>query len=191
MLCSHRPHHPLENLLFAHTPTLDQARHHRDIAHEACREIPVCFPERRMGRGAGFTRDAFAVWDLLLRLAFLGRVVGDATLDRTLPAMRLSASQWTPQVAPPGVTRMRQEENPAMPTPAQTSPQVGSRPQHRPQHHVILLHQSAHFALAVPIGTELEMLLDFNYDKPSVSVIIRMFSDTSLSYPIDASVSRG
>jgi len=90
---------------------------------------------------------------------------------------------------------MGQKENPAMPATAQAAPQIGSAAQHGPQHDVILLHQSARFALAVPIRTEVEMRLvmrlDLDYDKPRVSLIMLMLFDMSLSYPIDAPVSRG
>jgi len=86
---------------------------------------------------------------------------------------------------------MGQKENPAMPATAQTAPQMRLASQHGPQHDVILLHQSTGFALAVPIRTEVEMLLDLDYDKPSVSLIILMLFDMSLSYSIDAPVSRG
>jgi hypothetical protein len=86
---------------------------------------------------------------------------------------------------------MGQKENPAMPATAQTAPQMGSAAQHGPQHDVILLHQSTGFALAVPIRTEVEMRLDLGYDKPRVSLIMLMLFDMSLSYPIDAPVSRG
>jgi hypothetical protein len=88
---------------------------------------------------------------------------------------------------------MGQKENPAISATAQTAPQIGSASQHGPQHDVILLHPSTHFALAVPIRTELEMLLDLDYKKPRVSLImlILILIDISLSYPIDASVSRG
>jgi hypothetical protein len=86
---------------------------------------------------------------------------------------------------------MGQKENPAMPATAQAAPQIGSPSQHAPQHDVILHHQCTDFALAVPIQTEVEMRLDLDDDKPRVSVIILMLFDMSLSYPIDASVSRG
>gem|GEM_PF-5670764 len=78
-----------------------------------------------------------------------------------------------------------------MPATVQTAPQMGPAAQHAPQHHVILLHQSTGFALAVPILTEVEMRLDVDYDKPRVSLIILMLFGMSLSYPIGASVSRG
>lgn len=91
-------------------------------------------------------------------------------------------SQRTTQVAPPGIPGVSQEEDPAMPATPQTAPQVGLAAQQGPQHDVIPQHQSAHFALAIPIWTEVEMPLDLDYDKFRVSLIIRMFV-TSLSYP--------
>jgi hypothetical protein len=86
---------------------------------------------------------------------------------------------------------MAQKENPAMPATPQIAPQMGLAAQHGPQHDVILLHQSTGFALAVPIRSEVEMRLDFDYDKPRVSLIMLVLFDMSLSYPIDAPVSRG
>jgi hypothetical protein len=106
-------------------------------------------------------------------------------------AVRLSASEWTSQVAASRITRMGQKEYPAMHASTATSSQIRSPLQHGPQHDVVLLHQITDFTLAVPIGTELEMLLDFRYNKPNVSLMMLMLFDTSLSYPIDASVSRG
>lgn len=189
-MLSHRPHQYLENLFFAHVPTLDQTRHHRDIAHHAGMELQGS-RDRMIRIGACSTLDSLAVLHFLLRFAFRGRVVGDAALPRTVLAMRLPASKGTPQVAPSGISRMGQEENPAMPATAQTAPQIGSASQYGPQHDVILPYQSACFTLAVPIRTEVEMLLDLDYDKPRVSLIILMLFDTSLSYPIDAAVSSG
>src|SRR2546430_12870558 len=92
---------------------------------------------------------SLAVLNLLLLFAFRGRVVGHAAFGRTLLAMHLPAAKGTPQVAPPGITGMGQEENPAMPATAQTAPQMGLASQHGPQHDVMLLHQSTHFALAI------------------------------------------
>jgi hypothetical protein len=57
---------------------------------------------------------------------------------------------------------MRQKENPAMPAPCHTPPQISSRPQNGSQYDVVLPYQSADLALAVPIPTEPKMLLDFD-----------------------------
>jgi len=187
---SHRPHQPLQHLGFAHTPAFDQARHSRHIADDAGWKFRG-FGDRRIGLGAYSTVGPFAVLHLLLRFAFGGGVVGDAALSRTSLAMRLPAAKGTPQVAPSGVAGMGQKENPAMLATAQTAPQIGSAAQYGPQHDVILLHQPTGFALVVPIRTELEKRLDLDYDKPRVSLIMLVLFDMSLSYPIDAPVSRG
>jgi hypothetical protein len=55
---------------------------------------------------------------------------------------------------------MSEEENPAMPATGQAWQQVRFGPQNGPQDEIVLQHESAHFALAVPIPAELEMLLD-------------------------------
>jgi hypothetical protein len=141
--------------------------------------------------GLDFTLRSLAVLNLLLRFAFRCGVVGNAAIRRVLFAVRLSASQRTPQIAPSRITGIAQKEDPAMHASIQASPQIPSPPQHGPQHDVVLLHQLADLALATPIRTELEMLLNLNYDKPSVSLMMVMLFDTSLSYPIDAPVSRG
>jgi len=186
---SHRPRQPPQHLGLAHTPTLNQTRHHCHIAHHAGRELRGS--GFRWSRGASSTTpNSLAVLDLLLGFAFRGGVVGDAALGRASLAMRLAAAKGTAQVAPPGVAGVGQKEDPAMPATPQTAPQVALAAQQGPQHDVILQHQSAHFALAIPIRTEVEMPLDLDYDKPRVSLIIQVFI-TSLSYPIDAPVSRG
>src|SRR5262245_66032846 len=93
--------------------------------------------DRRIRLGAHSTLGPLAVLNLLLRFAFRGGVVGDATLGGTLLAMRFPAAKWTPQVAPPGVPGMAQKENPAMPATPQIAPQMGLAAQHGPQHDVI------------------------------------------------------
>jgi hypothetical protein len=75
--------------------------------------------------------------------------------------MRNFASESTTQIAAPGITGMSQEEDPAVPTSRQASPQAGFGPQDGPKDEIVLQHKSAYFALAVPARAELEMLLDF------------------------------
>jgi hypothetical protein len=88
--------------------------------------------------------------------------------------MRIFASKGTTQVAAPGVTWMSQEENPAMPASGQAWPQVGFGPQNGPQDEIVLQHESARLAPAVPIRAELEMLLDFYYKNARLSLMILM-----------------
>ena len=75
--------------------------------------------------------------------------------------MGLLASESTTQIAAPSITGMSQEENPAVPAAGQASPQARFGPQNGPKDEIVLQHKSAYFALAVPAGAELEMLLDF------------------------------
>lgn len=97
--------------------------------------------------------------------------------------MRLSAPEWAPQVAPPGVAWMRQKKDPAMSAARHPRTHLRPRSQDRPQHHVVLLHENCNLALAVPIPTELEVFLNFDYEKPSVSLTILMFLHTVLVLP--------
>ena len=80
---------------------------------------------------------------------------------------------------------------PAMPATGQASPQAGFGPQNGPQDEIVLQHESAYFALAVPARAELEMLLDFYGQKPRVSLMILICIGMPPSYQIDTPVSRG
>jgi hypothetical protein len=75
--------------------------------------------------------------------------------------MRFLAAKRTTQIAASGITGMGQKENPAIPATGQAWPQARFGPQNGPQDDIVLQHESAHLALAVPARAELEMLLDF------------------------------
>jgi len=119
--------------------------------------------ELRIVFGSRFTLASLAVLNLFLRFAFLGAVVLDTALGRPPLPVRLFASKRTSQIPPPRVSWMRQEEDPAMPAPRHTLPQLSSGSPDRPQHDVVLTHQCSHLARAVPIPAELKTLLDFDY----------------------------
>jgi hypothetical protein len=74
--------------------------------------------------------------------------------------VRIFAPKRTTKVAAPGVTRMGQEENPAMPATGPALPQARFGPQNGPQDDIVLQHKGTYFALAVPVRPELEVLLD-------------------------------
>jgi len=76
--------------------------------------------------GSRFTLAALAVLDPFFRFAFLRAVVLDTALGRPPLAVRLFASKRTSQIPPPCVSGMRQKENPAMPAPRHTLPQLSS-----------------------------------------------------------------
>jgi hypothetical protein len=99
----------------------------------------------------------------LLLFPLWAPVVLHTACGRTLLAMRGSAAKRTAQIPAPRVPRMREEENPTMPTTGETRPQLGMVPENRAQHHVILPHQSPDpLAPPVPIRAELEKFLDLD-----------------------------
>ena len=128
---------------------------------------------------------------LLLEVSFLGAVILLAALKRTPLTMRIFAPKSTTQIAAPGITRMGQEEDSAVSATGQASPQTRLGPQNGPQDEIVLQHDGAYFALAVPIPAELEMFLDSYGKKPRFSLIILISFSTSSSYPVDTHVSRG
>lgn len=90
-------------------------------------------------------------------------VVRYTACRRTLLAVRGLAPKWTAQIPAPGIPRMREEENPTMPTTAQTALQRGLVPDYGAQHHVVLSHPSAYYlAPPIPIRAELEKLLNLD-----------------------------
>ena len=74
--------------------------------------------------------------------------------------VRRSASKRTPQILSAGLVGMGQEKNPALSATAQTRPQLGVEMEDRAQLDVVLPHQSADAAAAVPIRAALKLLLD-------------------------------
>jgi hypothetical protein len=137
-----------------------------------------------------YLRSVFTVLDLLLDFAAILSVVSHTALGGTLLTVCCSTAKGTTQIAASGVTGMGDEENPAMTAASQTLPQFWMGSQHRPQDEIILQYQVANVAAVVPVGPELEMLLDFYCKKPKLSLMILMELGMPLSYSIDTSVSR-
>jgi hypothetical protein len=79
---------------------------------------------------------------------------------------------------------MGQEDNSAVAASCQTPPQAWIGTQHGPEHKIVLQHEIPDFAAAVPARLELEMLLDFYDQKPSVSLMMLIRSCTASSYTI-------
>jgi hypothetical protein len=99
--------------------------------------------------------------------------------------------EGTTQIVPTGIARMGHEENPAVPTPGQAGAQLRLGAQHRSQQQIILQHQPAHRAPAVPVGSKLKMLLDLDGKKPKPSLKILTQNSMSPSYPTATQVSSG
>ena len=75
------------------------------------------------------------------------------------------------QVATAGIARIGQEENAAVPAPAQAGSQTGLGAQNRSQQQIILQHQGGYRASAIPIPPELKVLRDTDCKKPKLSLI--------------------
>jgi hypothetical protein len=163
---SQHPGQHLQDLRRAYPPALDQTYDHPQIAkhslaHPALKRLQVspCLltgVDRRR-----FNLVSLLVLDLLFDLAFRRLVVLGTAFVRIPLAVRLSAPERTPEILTAGVTRMGQEENPAMSTTRQTPPQAWIGPQHGPEHEIVLQDQILDSFATVPARPELKMLLDF------------------------------
>jgi hypothetical protein len=113
-------------------------------------------------------------------------VVLQAAAGRILPSAGLAASEGAGQITPSRVARMTQEENPAMAATAQAESQLRFLFQQGVQDNVVLPHQFPDRRVAtVPVPAELEMFLDFDYQKPRDWLTIETeISHTPLFYPL-------
>jgi hypothetical protein len=188
---SHGPRQQLQDLRRAYRPALDQTDGHAQIIHHVCIESRFAGLECRSGT---LPRKALLACYLgpltvlhpLFELAFSGLVVLRTSLTGVTLTMLFPATEWAPQIPAAGIAWMGQKKNPAMPTTRQTVPEARVGPQHGPEHEIVLQHQVPDLApAAVPTRPELKVLLDFNDQKPSVSLMILICLDTASSYTID------
>src|SRR5207302_5065122 len=91
------------------------------------------------------------------------------------------------------VSGMGQKENPAMPATAHIRSQAGFLSQQGAQDNVVLPHQFPDGRTAtIPVRTELELLLDFNYQKPRDWLTMETLQYTPFVLPLwVTSVTRG
>jgi len=170
------PEHP-QNLLQAHPPPLDQARHHPHMLDYLPRPLAgVGLRLLRSIRCHPFS-PAFPVLDPLLLLALIGAVIGDTSARGALFAVGLSAAEGAPQVLSAGVAWMGEEEYPAMPAALQAPSQVGMGSQNRPQDDVILKNKIADLAPPVPVRQELKLPRDLYGKKPRLSLMMLIRPD--------------
>jgi len=90
----------------------------------------------------------------------------DTAPRRARAAVSFPAPEAATQIVAAGVPGMSEKKDPAMLTPLQAGPQIRPGTQQRPDLGIVLAHQIAHPAIAVPIRPELEMSLDFGCYKP-------------------------
>jgi hypothetical protein len=154
----------LQDLLAAHPPAFNQAADHSHMLHH--RRLP----RNRLRLGAprpGFT---LPVLDALLELAGILAVILRTPLRGRSLAAGLLAAKRTTQILATSIARVSEKKDPAMPAPGQASSQEGLGSQDRSQQQIILQHHGGHRAPAIPVGPELEMLLDPYCKKPKLSL---------------------
>ena len=111
-----------------------------------------------------------SVEGLLLHLALRFPVVRH-TAPRRLPLpVRPATAERTAQVPPPGVARVGQKKDPAVPASRQALSQPGLIPQHRSQHHVIRQHQGATGSSRYHPGANRKWRCDLRCKKPRLSL---------------------
>jgi hypothetical protein len=170
--------HHLKNLAAAYLPPLNQTYDYSQIAHYVLvnaglvqRSILLLMGQCRLCPGI----PSVAVLNALLDFAFCGFVILDAAPRGSPLAVLGFAAKWTAEIFTSCIAWMGYEKYSAMPAASQASPQAWLFPQHRPEQEIVLQHENSDFAVAIPIGPELKMFLDFYDQKPSVSLMILMY----------------
>jgi len=161
---SHPPGEHLQNLRHAHPPPLDQAKDHAEVLDYRPRPRPRWLSRRRrLGRrGRGGTFAALGVEFALLVLTLFVLVVGRAAAIGLTFATGFPASEGTTQIAAPRIARMREKENPAVPTARPAPAQLRPGSKNRPEQHVIREDQSDDRTAPIPIRGEPKMLPDLD-----------------------------
>ena len=95
-------------------------------------------------------------------LAVLPPIVRDTPFGGLALAVGFAAPKGTPQIPPPGITRMGEEKNVAMPAAGQAGaqPGPGRGAEHPAEHEIVFLNQIGHGLRSIPIRTELEKSMD-------------------------------
>jgi len=133
----------------------------RELVHRRRRRRPRWW---RRWAGRGFT--ALGVLSSLLLLAgLIPVVVGAAPVGLTL-AVGLPTTKGTAQIRAPRVARVREKEDPAVPTAGQAPAQRSLGAQHRSQQRVIREHQGNPRTVAIPIFDEPKLRRDLDCQKP-------------------------
>jgi hypothetical protein len=127
---------------------------------------------------------AFGVLNGLLDFAFGLPVIGHTPLGGTLLAMSFLAAERTPQIFPPGVARITEKEDPAMPASSQASSQVRAGFYNRSQQQVLLKHQTRHRMIPIPAAGKVKMLCDLYCKKPKLPLRMLTLLKTTPSYRI-------
>jgi len=160
-----------EDLLPAHRTFLNQAHHHPQMFDQRVRTAgahPRAWPWGGLPLLERWGLAAALVVGLFPLSSLLRPVPSNTPSDRLPTPMGLTATKRTTKVLTPhsahvfapGVARIGEKENPAMPASGQASSQVGLGFQDRSQKQIILQHQRTDPFPTVPVLAKLKMLLD-------------------------------
>jgi len=147
--------------------SLDEAGHHLDIRKDRRRPGDGGRRERarrRTDRNGGLA--ALGVLRPLLLPPRFVAVVRDTTLGGRSLALGLPAPEGAAQVPAPRVARVREKENPAVPTAGQAPAQPRPDADNRSQQRVIREHQGDDRIAAIPIFDEPKIRRNLDCQKP-------------------------
>lgn len=179
VLSQNFPQH-LRHLLPAHPARFDQAAHRAHVLKQRLAPAagltpfapfaPLAWLSHSHSHSAilGTSAVEQALFDLALRLP----VVGHAAPGRLTLPVGLPAAEGTTQIPTPGIARIHEEENPAMPAATQAAASLRTLSENRAQQPIILQHPPGDRFLAVPVRPKLKSLRDLYCKKPRLSLRI-------------------
>lgn len=177
VLSQNFPQH-LRHLLPAHPARFDQAAHRAHVLKQRLAPAagltpfapfaPLAWLSHSHSAILGTSAVEQALFDLALRLP----VVGHAAPGRLTLPVGLPAAEGTTQIPTPGIARIHEEENPAMPAATQAAASLRTLSENRAQQPIILQHPPGDRFLAVPVRPKLKSLRDLYCKKPRLSLRI-------------------
>lgn len=136
--------------------------------------------DRRLDRNGGLAPPGI-LRPLLLPTHFV-TVVGDTALGGRSLTVRLPTPEGAAQIPAPRVARVREKENPAVPTASQAPAQRRPGADHRSQQRVIRERQGDNGLAAIPIFDEPKMGRDLDCQKPRFWLWMLTLFKRPLSY---------
>jgi hypothetical protein len=105
--------------------------------------------------------------------------------------VNVPAAKRTAEIPPAPISRVGDEQNPAMATARKAAPQVRFVPQNGPEDEIVGQDEIADRALAVPCPGKLKMSLNFYSKKAKLSPMMLMYVCMPWSYQNNSTPSRG
>lgn len=162
-MLSHRPGQHLQYLRQTHGAPFDEAGDDPDVL-----DYPP-WPRwgwwLRRGNPPGRGPTACIQRTLLhptLRLA----VISHTAPGRRSPPVSFATTERATQIPAPGIARIDEKENPAVPAAVPAPSQLSPGLQNRSQQHIIRPNQRSHRATAIPVNVEPKVRLDLDCKKP-------------------------